>query len=174
MYFCRRISEVRGHKSPILLFMVERSKIESFVNEVIDDNIFIVDIKISTSNKINVLIDSITGTTIKDCITVSRNIENNLDREVEDFELEVSTPGLSEAFKVPQQYEKNLGRQVETQLKDGHKIKGELKGFDGNIIELVEEKMIKPEGEKRKRKVEVNHSINIDDAVSTKVVISFK
>jgi len=174
MYFCKRISEVRGHKSPILLFMVELSKIESFVNEVIDDNIFIVDIKISTSNKINILIDSITGTTIKDCITVSRNIENNLDREVEDFELEVSTPGLSEAFKVPQQYAKNLGKQVETQLKDGHKIKGELKSFNGSIIELVEEKMIKPEGKKRKQKVEVNHSINIDDAVSTKVVISFK
>ena len=154
--------------------MVERSEIESFVNEVIDDNIFIVDIKISTSNKINVLIDSITGTTIKDCITVSRNIENNLDREVEDFELEVSTPGLSEAFKVPQQYEKNLGRQVETQLKDGHKIKGELKSFNGSIIELVEEKMIKPEGKKRKQKVEINHSINVDDAVSTKVVISSK
>ncbi len=154
--------------------MVELNKIESFVNEVIDDNTFIVDIKISTSNKINILIDSITGTTIKDCITVSRNIENNLDREVEDFELEVSTPGLSEAFKVPQQYKKNIGRQVETQLKDGHKIKGELKSFDGNIIELIEEKMIKPEGKKRKQKVEVNHTINLDDTISTKVVISFK
>ena len=174
MYFCKRISEVRGHKSPILLFMVEKSKIESFVNEVINNDAFIVDIKISTSNKINVLIDSFAGTTIKDCVTVSRNIENNLDREIEDFELEVSTPGLSEAFKVPQQYKKNIGRQVETQLKDGHKIKGELKNFDGKIIELIEEKMIKPEGKKRKQKVEVNHSINIDDAVSTKVVISFK
>jgi len=174
MYFCKRISEVRGHKSPILLFMVERNKIESFVNEVIGGDVFIVDIKISTFNKINVLIDSIAGTTIKDCVTVSRNIENNLDRDEEDFELEVSTPGLSEAFKVPQQYKKNLGRLVETQLKNGHKIKGKLKSFDGNIIELVEEKLIKPEGKKRKQKVEVNHSISLEDAVSTKVVISFK
>lgn len=154
--------------------MVERGKIEEFVNEVVNDDIFIVDVKISTSNKINVLIDSPNGATIEDCIAVSRNIENNLDRDTEDFELEVSTPGLSESFKVPQQYKKNIGKQIEVQLKDGHKLKGELKNYNGNIIQLVEEKMIKPEGKKRKQKVEINHSINIEDTISTKVVISFK
>ena len=163
-----------GNKSPILLFMVEKSKIESFVNEVISDGVFIVDIKVSSSNRINVLIDSATGTTIKECIAVSRNIEDNLDRETEDFELEVSTPGLSEGFKVPEQYLKNIGRQIEIQLKDGHKIEGKLIAFEGNIIEITEEQMIKPEGKKRKQKVEVKHSINVEDTVSTKVVISFK
>jgi len=154
--------------------MVEKSKIESLVKEAVNDDVFIVDIKISTANKINVLIDSISGTTIKDCIVVSRNIENNLDRDVEDFELEVSTPGLSHAFKVAQQYEKNIGKQVETQLKDGSKIKGILKSYNKETIDLIEEKMIKPEGKKRKQKVEINHTLNLNDITSTKIVISFK
>jgi ribosome maturation factor RimP len=72
--------------------MIEKKKIEKLVNEVVSDDFFIVKIAVSTSNKIQVYIDSIKGASIDDCIKLSRYIENNLDREEEDFELEVSTP----------------------------------------------------------------------------------
>ncbi len=155
--------------------MIEIKKIEEFVNEVVSGDFFVVKINVSTANKIQVYIDSKQGATIDDCIKVSRHIEGNLDREEEDFELEVSTPGLSEPFVVHQQYKKNIGRNVEVQLKSGEKITGKLLSFNDGNIEISEEKMIKPEGAKRKKKVEIKHSLNIEkDIVSTKVVISFK
>jgi ribosome maturation factor RimP len=154
--------------------MIDKIKIEQLVNEVITDDFFIVEIKISASNKINVYIDSIEGASIEDCIKISRNIENNLDRETEDFELEVSTPGLDGNFKVPQQYIKNIGKTVETLFKNGLKIKGQLTSYKNNEIELLENKMIKPENKKKKEKVEITHRINLSDIISTKIVISFK
>ena len=89
--------------------MINKSEIEQIVIAQLDEATqFLVDITVSTSNKINVYIDGFEGVSIDDCIRVSRAIEGNYDRDVEDFELEVSTAGLDLPFKVIQQYEKNL------------------------------------------------------------------
>jgi len=154
--------------------MIRREKIEKLVNQVIKDGFFVVDIKISTANKIMVLIDAFEGSNVKDCIEISRFIESNLDRDEEDFELEVSTPGLGKALKVSEQYIKNIGRNVTVQPKEGKEITGELISFEDGNLEVKEEKMIKPEGKKKKEKVEIIHKYNISDINSTKVVVSFK
>jgi ribosome maturation factor RimP len=154
--------------------MIRREKIETLVSEVIKEGFFVVDIKISTGNKIMILVDAFEGANIKDCIEISRFIESNLDRDEEDFELEVSTPGLGKALKVPEQYKKNIGRNVTVQPREGKEITGELISFDEGNIELKEEKMVKPEGKKKKEKIEIVHKLNISDINSTKVVVSFK
>ena len=122
--------------------MITKEKIEDVISRIIKEkNAFIVDIKISTSNKINIEIDSIDGFNIDNCVEVSRLIESSLDRDVEDFELEVASAGLSESFKVIQQYQKNLGEEVETITKEGVKIKGALSNVsdDGFEIEIFHE-----------------------------------
>ena len=93
--------------------MIQESTVRALIEETIGEtNIFLVDLKISGGNKISVLVDAIGGLPITDCMKVSRGIEHNLDRENEDFSLDVSSPGLDKPFKVFQQYEKNIDRSI--------------------------------------------------------------
>ena len=154
--------------------MISEKKIEQLVKEVIADNIYIVDVNISLSNEINVYIDSNEGVKIADCITVSRNIEENLDRDSEDFELYVSSPGLHLPFKVAEQYIKYLNQEVEVILKTGIKISGKLVKYEDNSIEVEETKKERVEGHKKKQTVITNHKLKLSDIKSTKVIISFK
>ncbi len=135
---------------------------------------YIVDLKISTSNKIILELDSFDGLTIDDCVEVSRLIENNLDRDKEDFELEVSSPGLSTPFKVWQQYKKNIDEEVETVLTDGSKLKGILTEVDKEGINIEETKKIKVEGKKKKQTITEKHQLPFDTIKSTQIVIKFK
>jgi ribosome maturation factor RimP len=145
--------------------------IESFIEE---KNAFIVEIKISSSNKINIEIDSNDGFSITDCVEVSRLIESKLDRDKDDFELEVASAGLSEPFKVIQQYRKNLGEEVETLTNEGIKIKGILSSVTDDGFEIEELKMVKVEGKKKKQNVVEKHSFLFDQVKATKIVIKFK
>ena len=93
--------------------MIPESKILELVTAKVEGTkLFVVDVKVSTSNKINVLIDGYDGVSITDCINVSKEVEQNLDREDQDFELEVSSAGLDTPFLVPEQYQKNLGEKL--------------------------------------------------------------
>ncbi len=154
--------------------MISEKNIKQLVEEVINDDIYIVDINISLSNEINVYIDSNSGVKIADCITVSRNIDNNLDRDTEDFELYVSSPGLHLPFKVPEQYVKYLNKDVEVILKTGIKIIGKLTNYENESIILEETKKERIEGHKKKQTVITNHKLKLSDIKSTKVIVSFK
>lgn len=155
--------------------MIEKKTIQDIIENIVNEkDAFLVDIKISTSNKINIEIDSLKGFTINDCVEVSRLIESKLDREEEDFELEVASAGLSEPFKVIQQYHKNLGKDVETLTKDGKKIKGILSSVSESGFEIEESKMVKVEGKKKKQNIIETHSFGFDEVKSTKIIIKFK
>ena len=73
-------------------------------------SIFLIDLTISDANKITILIDGDSGVVLQDCIDVSRCIENNLDREDQDFSLEVASVGVGSPLKFTRQYIKNIGR----------------------------------------------------------------
>lgn len=155
--------------------MIEKQKIQEIIDDFIKQkDAFVVDIKVSTSNKISIEIDSVKGFTINDCVETSRLIESKLDREVEDYELEVSSAGLSEPFKVVQQYQKNLGKDVETITLDGKKIKGVLSNVTDKGFEIDESKMVKVEGKKKKQSVIEKHSFDFNQVKSTKIIIKFK
>jgi ribosome maturation factor RimP len=139
-----------------------------------DKNYYLVEVKITPDNRISVEIDSFEGVTIDFCAELNRHIESQLDREVEDYELEVSSAGLTEPFKVQKQYEKNLGNEVEVLTKTGKKISGILVDVGETKFILEIEKTEKPEGAKRKITVTENLTFSYEDIKTTKYIIRFK
>ena len=155
--------------------MISKDTIQEIIEDIVKEkNAFIVEIKVSSSNKINIEIDSITGFSISDCVEVSRLVESKLDREKEDFEMEVASAGLSEPFKVIQQYQKNLGNEVETLTNEGRKINGILYGVSDDGFEIEESKMVKVEGKKKKQNIIEKHNFAFNQVKSTKIIIKFK
>jgi ribosome maturation factor RimP len=154
--------------------MITKAQVEYFLLPALTETMFVVDIQVSAGNKIVVQIDSATGVGIDDCVKASRAIEGNLDREVEDFELEVSSPGITQPFKVIQQYKKNLGKEVEVLKKDGIKLKAKLIGVAENGIDVEFEKTFKPEGSKKKQTIIEKQFVEFDKIKHTKLILSFK
>lgn len=100
-----------------------------------NDSIFLIDAKISDSNKIVITLDGDQGVTLQDCINVSRAIEHNLNREEHDFELEVTSAGLSSPLKFIRQYKKNIGKILEIETTN-EKIEATLVKVTDNFIVL--------------------------------------
>lgn len=161
--------------SPILLQrMIAREKILELVSEVLKDRMFLVDVRVSATNAIHVEIDSYEGLTIDQCVEMSRHIEGHLDREQEDFELQVSSPGIDQYFKVKEQYLKNIGRELEVTTGESTGFKGKLVEADEKGILLEVTQMEKKEGEKKKQAVTRMVPLVYDEIRKAKVVISFK
>ncbi|HLP06417.1 MAG TPA: ribosome assembly cofactor RimP [Paludibacter sp.] len=145
--------------------------VEQFLN---DTGYYLVDIKTTPDNKIQVEIDSFEGVSLEFCAGLNRHVESQLDRETEDYELEVSSAGLTEPFKVLKQYEKNIGNEVETLTKAGKKFSGMLLEANENGFTLQIEKTVKPEGAKRKITVLENLDFKYEDIKTTKYILKFK
>ena len=155
--------------------MITKEKIEKIIAPKLEqDGLFLVDILVSSTNNITVHVDSMQGVSIEKCIEISRLIESNLNRDIEDFELEVSSPGLGQPLKVLQQYEKNIDREVEILLANGKKETGKLVAVKPDGIDLEVSKMLKPEGKKRKELIaEVNY-FPFTAIKTTRIVVSFR
>lgn len=154
--------------------MIAKSTIEELVKEKLDDELFIVDIKVSTSNMIHVFVDGFNGITIEKCIEISRHVEHSLDRDEEDFGLEVSSPGLTQSFKVLEQYKKYTGRNIEVLTEDEQNLEGLLKAADEQGIVLETSKKEKVEGHKKKQLIIKEYKLKYNEIKSAKAVISFK
>ena len=158
--------------------MISKKKVIELAQERIDEldnGCYLVDVLISPKNSIVVEIDGIKNSvSVNDCISVSRNIEHNLDREEADFELKVSSPGLDQPFKVRQQYEKNIGRSVKVVLNSHGSQEGVLKSVSENTIILEWEEKERIEGRKKQVLVSKTSEIEFEDIKETKVVITFK
>jgi ribosome maturation factor RimP len=135
--------------------------------------LFVVDIHVSPSNNIRILVDSPKGVSLGECISLSKAIEGSLDRDQYDFDLEVSSPGLSEPLKVVSQYSKNIGRDVEVIAQDGQKHTGRLIRITGNGFVIAEH--IKIKGEKKRPEIKtMEREFDYNLIRSTKVVVSYK
>jgi len=129
----------RGLLSPILLRekMITTDYITELIAQHIEgSDIFLVEVVVKPGNAIMVHVDRPEGISIDECVKISRFINESLDRDVEDYSLEVSSPGLGGAFRVKQQYEKNLGRDIEVLYTDGIKQKGKLESVSETGIIL--------------------------------------
>lgn len=155
--------------------MTDTAKVTSLVNSKIEGTgIFLVDILIGNVNDIRVLVDSMEGVSIEECAGLSRWLTAELEQDDENFSLEVSSPGLDAPLKLRQQYEKNIGRDVEMIMKSGKKIKGTLKEVtDDEIMVEVTEKQLAGGSQKKKKNVRVDKPFSFEDIKSTKVVITF-
>lgn len=154
--------------------MIEATLIESFISEKFEqDDVFIVELDVRAGNKIVVVIDSDKGIPISYCIEVSKLIESNLDREVEDFELEVSSAGIGQPFKIVRQYHKNIGREVEVLKADGKKECGKLVRVEDDGFSIELEEMVKLEGKKRKELQIREMNYKFSEVKQVKDIISF-
>lgn len=140
-----------------------------------DNGLFIVELTISPANVIRLELDKHEGgVTVEDCVSVSRNIEHNLDRESQDFELHVSSAGLDKPLRVHAQYVKNIGRDLDIKLKSKEKTTGTLVEVadKGIVLERTEKQQI--EGKKKKETVTVREELAFADIAEARIVISFK
>jgi len=152
--------------------MIKSSDIEKALEKLVGDkDFFVVDIQ-NKKGKITVFIDNYKGIKLDDCVRINKDLRDLFAGELEDYELEVTSPGLTEPFKVYQQYEKNIGKKVEVLLKTGQKIEGKLLHADNDGISLEEKKRVKTSN-KKKTTVRKEHQINFDDMEYTKTMISF-
>jgi ribosome maturation factor RimP len=154
--------------------MIDKDLIEKLVKERLNDDQFIVGISVNDSNRIDIFIDGYSGLNIDQCVAVSRHVEHSLDREEEDFSLQVSSPGLSEKFRVKEQYIKYNGKPIEIVTIDGAELEGKLLAADDSGIVLETSVKEKPEGAKKKIVVVKEHHLKYDEIKSAKAVISFK
>jgi ribosome maturation factor RimP len=152
--------------------MIDKKEIENLCKSTLTETQFLVEIKISNNNDIFVTIDDFNGLNIEECRRISRFIEENLDRDKEDFSIEVSSPGLSNPFKVPEQYQKSLNKEVEVILKTGEKITGTLTTIRDDEIIISYSYFAKMAN--KKQQISEISKIKFKDIKSTKSVISFK
>ena len=135
---------------------------------------YLVDVEIRPGNVIVVEIDNDEAVSIDDCVELSRYIEEHLDRDAEDFELEVGSAGITSPFKVLRQYENHVGQEVEVQTRAGEKLKGILKEISGEGFTMTTKVRFKPEGAKRAKMIDQDRTLAFADVNSTRAVINFK
>ena len=135
-------------------------------------DIFLVKLTVSSSNEINVFLDSDSGLTLADCKMVSRAIEFNLDREEEDFSLTVASAGIGEPL-VLRQYKKNVGRKVKVTLNEGEIIEAKMIAVNDQLIELEWKSREKKPTGRGKITVVNKRSIEYRDIKQTVVLITF-
>ena len=155
--------------------MIDKNVASGIVNEWLEDKeYFLVDVSVSPDDKIVVEIDHAEGVWIDDCVELSRFIESKLDREEEDYELEVGSAGIGQPFKVLQQYLIHIGKEVEVLTREGKKLEGVLKDANEERITLTIQKKVKPEGAKRPKLVEEDVIYTYEEIKYTKYLIRFK
>ena len=152
-----------------------KNKVNELLQSVLEGNthLFLIDFSIDSSNKITITLDGDNGVTVKDCMSISRAIDDNLDREEEDFSLEVASCGATSPLKLPRQYAKNIGRKLKVKLQENIKLEGDLTAADNEKITLEwKAREPKPIG-KGKVTVQKVQEIAYNDIVEAKVVIKF-
>lgn len=164
--------------SPLFIAMIAKKTIQKLAEERIqelDKGLFIVDIRISSTNVIKVELDMVEGSvSVEDCVSVSRNIEHNLDREQADFELHVSSAGLDKPLRVTPQFVKNIGRSVTIKLNDSTEDEGLLIAADEKELTIRKESKVRIDGKKKKELVVEDKTYAMKEIKETKIVISFK
>lgn len=146
--------------------MIEKIKILELVNQALEGtDKFLVNLKVTPDNRIYVDIDGDNGITVDDCIELSRAIESQLDRDEEDFALDVSSAGADQPLKLTRQLVKNIGREVDVLAMDGEKTTGVLTAADEDRV------CVKVAGSKKAAPREVEFLRR--DVKSIRVVIKF-
>lgn len=155
--------------------MIDKNLVKSVVDSALQDtDLFLVELTVTPDNCIAVEVDSMNPIDIDSCASLSRAIEERLDRDAEDFELEVGSAGLTAPFRVRQQYDKNIGNQVEVLTRQGQKFTGTLTEADDTGFTVEVTRKVKREGVKKPVLEAQPEKIAYADAKSVKYAIDFK
>jgi ribosome maturation factor RimP len=140
------------------------------LEKAVELNGYIVDITVSNTNVITIYFDRDSGVHVDDCLAISRHIHDNFDRDDEDYELTVCSPGLTNPFKIKEQYLKHQGQEVVVKKRDGKKISGVLKEYNDNITLEV----LKKDKAHNKQYTLNDVMIPFEEIKETKLKINFK
>ena len=155
--------------------MIEVGVVKALVEEWLSGkDYFLTDLTISADDRIVVEIDHKDGVWNEDCVELSRFIESGLDREREDFELEVGSAGIGQPFKVLRQYQIHQGDRVEVLKADGKKLGGVLGEADEEGFTLTVAEKVRLEGKKRPELVDRDYRLTFSEVKHTKYLIDFK
>jgi ribosome maturation factor RimP len=180
LYICTAVwqkTNMRGREVPSFYNkkMLKESTVQTLIDNGLEErnDLFLINLKIAPDNKISVIIDGDKGVTVEDCMFISRAIEHNLDREEDDFSLEVTSAGATSPLTEKRQYEKNIGRTLQVKSKEQKKIEATLTEVDDEYITLEwKAREPKPVG-KGKIIVDKQAKIAYDDILEAKVIIKF-
>ncbi len=136
--------------------MISDKEVKQLVSDIISDTpYFLVKVRVGPGNKIFVAIDSYNNVTIDECAEVSQKLYEKIQAIDDDFELEVSSPGLTSPFEVIEQYKKYKNSEIEVLLKNGQKVNGILgETFENGFNVSVERKLKDPITRKKTNVVE--------------------
>ena len=152
--------------------MIDKTALEQVINEALEGTkMYLVTLKVSKDNVIDVALDSDEDITIEDCMEVNDAVLEAFDRDVEDYELTVGSYGITSPLVLPRQYRKNIGYEVEVLTADGRKLKGVIDGADDEGFVLTTTVKRKLEGKKRPELVEEQERFNYSDIKQTKNII---
>ncbi|WP_369048390.1 ribosome assembly cofactor RimP [Tenacibaculum sp. UWU-22] len=153
---------------------MNQDKVKELVSAALNENdsLFLIDLAFSADNKIKVVVDGDNGVPLSECVRISRKIEHNLDREEEDFSLEVTSPDITKPLKVQRQYHKNINKIL--------KVKTATQEYEGALTKVTEDYIViqwktrepKPIG-KGKHTVEKTATIAYNDIKEATVKIIF-
>ena len=153
--------------------MIDKTALEQVINEALEGSkLYLVTLKVSKDNIIDVALDSDEDITIDDCVAVNDAVHAAFDRDEEDYELTVGSYGITSPLLLPRQYQKNVGYEVEVLTVDGRKLKGVLADADEEGFTLSMTVKRKLEGKKRPELVEEQERFNYNDIKYTKNIIN--
>jgi len=151
--------------------MLLKEEIKKHASEkALEINGFVVDVNISANNVITIFFDKNNGVLVDDCLVISKYIQQKFDKDVEDYELTVCSPGLTNPLKVKEQYIKNIGKEVSVKTNDGKKKTGILKNFETDLVLEVQKKK---KGSRKDYLLE-DIAIPFEEIKETKLKINFK
>ena len=172
---CLKKENSRGQKVPSFYTKMFKDKVKYLLDRALEErqDLYLLELKVSESNAITVVIDGDNGVNVEDCMFISRAIEHNLDREEQDFSIEVMSAGAASPIIDKRQYKKNIGRVLSVNTKEGLSYEGTLQNTDEEGIHLEwKSKEPKPVG-KGKMIVKKQAKIEYDAILEAKVVIKF-
>ena len=166
---------MRGLKVPSFYSSMLKNKVDQLLKNALEErqDLFLINMTMGADNAIKVIIDGDNGVLVGDCMFISRSIEHNLDREEEDFSLEVLSAGAASPLTMPRQYKKNIGRNLGVRTNDDNNIEGQLVEANEKSIQLKwKTREPKPIG-KGKVTVTKEATIALEDIKEAKVKIKF-
>lgn len=158
--------EKRGAYSPffVLTPTMDKEKLRATIEaQLIDTDLFVVDIQVSVALDIEVTIDSDTHVSIEQCIAISRAVDAVFDRETEDFSLTVYSAGIGQPIKLARQFDKTVGKTVDVLLAKGERFSAVLRSHDLDGITISYTTKETVEGKKRKVEVEKTENYKFTD-----------
>ena len=135
---------------------------------------YILEVDIKPGNNIKVELESMGPVSISDCVDISRQIEHNLDRDAEDFSLQVTSPGLDKPLRDYRQYMKNVGRNLKVQRTEGSEIEGELIAANEEGVKVFTKRKERVPGKKKKITIEEEVELSYAEIRQAKIKINFK